>query len=148
MKLRNHFFILLLVFNSATFASSNTSPLTASKDVSPDEIQGTIKIDAEDLLDLYAGERDLVIIDARIKADRRQGHIEGSVSLPDIDTNCESLAEHLPGLATPVVLYCNGPKCGRSAISSKIAVKCGYHNIYWFRGGMEEWMDKKYPMLK
>jgi len=38
----------------------------------------------------------LVLIDSRIRADRKEGYIEGSVSLPDIETTCEALAQQLP----------------------------------------------------
>jgi rhodanese-related sulfurtransferase len=114
----------------------------------PDSIPGTTKVDAEKLLDLANTIPNLIIIDARITKDRAQGYIEGSVSLQDIDTNCDSLAKKIPEKTTPVLFYCNGPKCGRSVKSSRKALKCGYTNIYWFRGGFEEWKNKNYPFLK
>ena len=39
-------------------------------------------------------------------------------------------------------------KCGRSAKAIVIALQCGYSNIYWFRGGFEEWLSKGYPYLQ
>ncbi|WP_455366992.1 rhodanese-like domain-containing protein, partial [Kaarinaea lacus] len=73
------------------------------------------------------------------------GWIEGSVGLPDYDTSAESLAKHIPSKSTPVLFYCNGVKCGRSVNSSKVAIEAGYQNIYWFRGGWEEWTEKGMP---
>lgn len=116
--------------------------------VSPDSIPGTVKVDAEGLLDLVEKNLGLVIVDARIRQDRLQGYIEGSVSLPDVETTCESLARVIPGKATPVLFYCNGPKCGRSVHASRKALGCGYTRVYWFRGGFEEWKKKDYPYLK
>jgi len=90
----------------------------------------------------------MVIIDARKASDREKGYIEDSIGLPDTDTTEQSLASYLPGKATPVIFYCNGVKCGRSVKSAKNAVNWGYSNIYWFRGGWEEWMDNGYPVTR
>ena len=116
--------------------------------VAPDNLPGITKVDAEGLLDVVEKVTNLVIIDARIRQDRVQGYIEDSVSLPDVDTTCESLNKFVPGKSTPVLFYCNGPKCGRSVTSSQRALKCGYTQVYWFRGGFEEWKQKHYPYLK
>lgn len=124
------------------------NPASAKTDVlSPESIQGTAKIDAEQLVDLVDNTPNIVIIDSRIVADRDQGYIEGSISLPNTDTTCESLSKVVPNLTNPSLFYCNGIKCGRSAIAIKIAVGCGYSNLYWFRGGFEEWKNKGYPIV-
>jgi len=70
------------------------------------------------------------------------------LSLPDEQTTCDSLAEAIPSKQAPALFYCNGPKCGRSAVAVKIALDCGYQRIYWFRGGFEEWKNKAYPYVK
>ena len=105
-------------------------------------------MDAETVIEIAGSADTLVIIDSRISDDRRQGYIEGSISLPDENTDCDSLAIHLATTNTPVLFYCNGPKCGRSGNAVKIALSCGYGNIYWFRGGFEEWKAKNYPLIK
>lgn len=116
--------------------------------ISPDEIPGATTVDAEGLLDLVDIIPDIVIIDARLRQDRLQGYIEGSINLPDIKTTCASLAKSVPRKSSPVLFYCNGPKCGRSAHSSRKALACGYTRVYWFRGGFEEWQKKNYPFVK
>ena len=124
-------------------------PAQAEKEVvSPDNIPGTTKVDAEDVISLVEKISQLVVVDARIRQDRLQGYIEGSVSLPDVDTTCESLAKAIAKKSSPVFFYCNGPKCGRSVHSSQKALGCGYTHVYWFRGGFEEWKQKNYPYLK
>jgi len=105
------------------------------KSIAPDEIPGIAKVDAEGLLDL-------VMIDARLRQDRQQSYIEGSISLPDVKTTCASLAKYAPRKSSPVLFYCNGPKCGRSAHSCRKALACGYTHVYWFRGGFEEGWKK------
>ena len=107
-----------------------------------------INVNAEGLIEKVARLPALVLIDSRIPADRLDGYIEGSISLPDVDTNCTSLARVVPELTTPVLFYCNGIRCGRSASAVVIARNCGYRNLYWFRTGMEEWQEKKYPLVE
>lgn len=114
----------------------------------PAEIAGVTTVDAEGLIELAERHADLVIVDSRIPMDRRQGYIQGSVSLPDVETDCGALEVLLSGHDAPVVFYCNGVKCGRSVIAVEIAKSCGYTRLYWFRGGFEEWKQKSYPFLQ
>lgn len=114
----------------------------------PDVLAGTTKVDAEGLIETLGRVPDLVIVDSRIAMDRKQGYIEGSISLPDTATDCDSLSVLLDGRSTPVLFYCNGPKCGRSVKAIHKAQECGYDRVYWFRGGFEEWTTKGYPFLK
>ena len=116
--------------------------------ISPGKIEGSTKIDAEVLIKLAGEHENLVIIDSRIKSDRRQGYIAGSVSLPDTETDCFSLFQIIKRKNTPTVFYCNGPKCRRSDHAIVSARECGYTNIYWFRGGFEEWKNKDYLINK
>ena len=115
---------------------------------SPDSTPGTTRVNAEELIALANEIHDLLIIDARITSDRSQGYIESSINLPDIDTDCDTLSLHINDLSQPVLFYCNGVECGRSAKSAQIALDCGYQTIYWFRGGYEEWIAKGYPVVK
>ncbi|MDP1680617.1 MAG: rhodanese-like domain-containing protein [Burkholderiales bacterium] len=131
--------IFLLVFNAGAFAD----PIVPV----PEQIPGTKRVDAEAVIEVAGKLKNLVIVDSRIPDDRKIGYIEHSISLPDAKTNCKSLAKIIPGKSTPVLFYCNGVKCGRSVVATKIALKCGYKNIYWFRGGFEEWKSKEYPFL-
>lgn len=125
-----------------------SSTFADGKIKSPDNIPGTTKTSAEQLIALAETTPELVIIDSRIREDRIQGYIEGSVSLPDEETNCESLSKLISGKHQTSLYYCNGPKCGRSAKAVKVALDCGYDNIYWFRGGFEEWKEKNYPYIQ
>jgi len=127
------------------FISSQT--LAKSEVLSPISIDGTVKIDAEGVIDLVDKFSELTIIDSRIEADRKQGYIEGSISLPNTETNCETLSKIIKSYSHPALFYCNGIKCGRSAKAIKIALSCGYSKLYWFRGGYEEWLAKGYPVV-
>lgn len=126
----------------------SVTSVTAAEEKIIKHIPGVKKVDAEQLIQLATDIPNLLIIDSRIVSDRSHGYIEGSLSLPDIKTNCDSLASTIPDKQHPTLFYCNGPKCGRSARAVQIAQDCGYTNLYWFFGGFEEWRDKNYPYIK
>jgi len=132
--------LLLIAPAYSSHAAENT--------IAPQQIEGVSRVDAEGVIEKISEISDLILIDARIRTDRTQGHIEGSISLPDEETDCHALEKVIPAYTTPVLFYCNGEKCGRSVISSRIARQCGYKTIYWFRGGIEEWKNKHYPLIK
>ena len=121
---------------------------TAGEYLSPDTIEGATTIDAEQLIALVVDHKDTVLIDSRVGTDRTDGYIEGSVHLVDTKTDCDSLARLIGTHTTPVIFYCNGVRCDRSGRAVGIAVACGYRDVYWFRGGIEEWRAKKFPLIQ
>ena len=137
-----------VLFISYLLIANISIVLAEGKKDAPLNIEGTTKVVAEDIYTIIEKSPDLIIIDARIRTDRVQGYIESSISLPNTETTCASLKKIIPSKNSPVLFYCNGVKCGRSGKSSNLALSCGYTNIYWFRGGFEEWKSKKLPYLK
>ena len=120
----------------------------AGEYISPVAIEGAVTIDAEQLIALVVDHQDTVLIDSRVGTDRADGYIEGSVHLVDTKTDCDSLARLIGTHTTPVIFYCNGVRCDRSGRAVGIAVACGYRDVYWFRGGIEEWRAKKFPLIQ
>lgn len=139
------FFSLLLTISTA--AAETIPDLTRGKIIVPDEIPGVETLTAEAVIEKANSNIKLIIIDARINKDRASGYIEESLSLPDINTNCDNLKELVENKSTALLFYCNGVKCGRSVTAIKIAQSCGYKNISWFRGGFEEWQEKGYQFV-
>ena len=135
------------IFTTIFALCIGTSAFAEKKDT-PQSLDGTTLITAEQLIDLVDTKDDLVIIDSRKPSDRALGYIPGSIALPNTDTTPESLATHLESKTTPVVFYCNGAKCARSYEAAEIAVKDGYSEIYWFRTGWAAWEDSGYPIEK
>ncbi len=117
-------------------------------ETTPEFVEGTTRVTAEEIIDLVDAKPDLVIIDARKRSDYQKGYIEGAVNLPNTETTPESLAGVIPSKSTPVLFYCNGVKCGRSVESAQKAVSAGYTQVYWFRGGIQEWEAKGLPVVK
>ena len=137
------------IFAAATALFMLVSGNTHAAEQTPESIDGTTRVTAEEVIELVGNMDDLVIIDARKASDRSSGGwIEDSIGLPNTDTTPETLAKYAPDKNMPVLFLCNGVKCGRSVESSQNAVKWGYKKVYWFRGGMEEWENKGLPMVK
>ena len=113
----------------------------------PEQQPGITTITAEDLAVMLDSASTPVVIDARATKGRSRGYIEGSIHLADVDTHCASLAEVIQGQDKAAVFYCSSSKCGRSLNALKIAQSCHYRNVYWFRGGFEEWQNKGYPYV-
>lgn len=106
------------------------------------------EVNIEQFINLLDEAEDLIIVDSRTVKDRKGGFIEGSVSLPDTETTPETLKSIIPSYSQPVLFYCNGVKCGRSALAALIASKAGYSNIFWFKGGWETWVANDMPVAK
>ncbi|MDO8705351.1 MAG: rhodanese-like domain-containing protein [Sulfuricaulis sp.] len=45
-----------------------------------------------------------------------------------------------------VIFYCNAGECWKSYKAAKAAIKAGYTNAHWLRGGIPEWKAKGYPV--
>lgn len=123
-------------------------PAFADKPVAPETIPGTSRVTAEELVELISSTPDLVIIDARRNEEFAKGHIEGAVVMLDTDMTPEMLGSKVKNKETPVVFYCNGERCVRSTNAAKKAVSWGYHRVYWFRGGWQEWSKKGLPISR
>jgi len=138
---RHAAYLFIALLTPVTIAHAQEQP-------APESIRGVTRVEAEGVLALVAEKPRLVLVDSRIAMDRKQGYLEGSISLPDAETNCASLARIIPEHDRPVLFYCNGVSCGRSVVAVKIARQCGYTRLYWYRGGFEDWKQKNYPYLK
>lgn len=115
---------------------------------SPDTIPNSIKLNAEELIEVANSLPNITLIDSRTEIDHKRGFIPSSINLPDVNTNCKSLSDIIESKKSPILFYCNGPRCKRSSNAVKVSINCGYENIYWFRGGYDEWKLKKYPIEK
>jgi len=134
------FFTLLALTAANSNAAEYEQPL-------PELVPGITTITAENLAGMLDSLSAPTVIDARVAKGRSHGYIEGSVPLADVDTSCASLAGVIQNHDTTTVFYCSSSKCGRSLNALKIAQGCNYRNVYWFRGGFEEWQNKGYPYV-
>lgn len=136
-KLLTPLFMVVALFAAVFAHAAELQPMT---------VDGANTVSAEQLLDLFENHDDLVIIDARGEADYDKGHIPDVVRIKNTDITADNLASNIVSKDTPVCFYCNGITCDRSADAVAKAKAAGYTNIYWFRGGIEEWKAKDFPI--
>jgi rhodanese-related sulfurtransferase len=122
-------------------------PVQATEMDVPQSLAGANTLNAEALITLAQNINDLIVIDNRLAGDRDLGFIGESYNLPDVNTNCMTLAQINSDRKRNMVFYSNGVKCDRSITALKKAQQCGYKQLYWFRGGFEEWREKDYSYL-
>lgn len=108
-------------------------------------IHGVKIITAEEVLTLADYDEEMVVFDARGSKQRAIGHIRWSEEFRVKTLSPAMLADSVAGPSTVIVFY--GNKNSPAAIQgAKIAVKGGYTNVYWFKGGWEEWQSKGLKM--
>ena len=115
--------------------------------VAPPLLEGTIKITAEELPDLKAEFADLVIIDTRPADHDNPLTIEGAVAVSYAITP-NSLSALTKDKFTPLVFFGADEHSINSFKAAKAAVTLGYSVVFWFRGGMQEWLDKGMPVVR
>lgn len=121
--------------------------LAETKPVAPEEIAGAKTLAAEEVIELILSKPELVIIDSRKKTEYLKGHIEGAVSLLNTDMTPENLKKLAPDKTRTILFYCNGIRCKRSSDAASKAAGWGYQNLFWFRGGWDEWTEKRLPVV-
>lgn len=114
----------------------------------PRQLPGAKVVDAAAVADLMrAG---AVYVDTRTEAEFKAGHVPQARHVPyveksakdtDFDARLDAfdLAKLPQDKAAPVIFACNGAECWKSYKASLAAVKAGYRQVHWFRGGFPEW---------
>ena len=140
MKLVQHLFVVLgLCVGLSLPALAADAPM---------EIAGAKTVDAKQVVDLIGREAKLIVIDARIPEEYKEASIQGAVNLVNTDVTADTMAKVVPTKSTPVLIYCNGVKCGRAADAVRKAIGFGYTDIYYYALGMTEWKALGMPTVK
>lgn len=95
-------------------------------------------------------------IDTRVAAEYAEKTIKGAKSVPYKEKSAKEVGfdasqdqfdlSKLPAdKAAPLVMFCNAGECWKSYKGSTAAVKAGYTKVYWFRGGLPEWVAAGLP---
>lgn len=85
------------------------------------------------------------LVDVREESEFAKDHLPGAIHLGKgvIERDVET---KVPGLNTPLVLYCGGGF--RSALAADNLQKMGYTNVLSMDGGIRDWRDKGLPLTK
>ena len=98
--------------------------------------QKTPEITTEQLQAILATNSEPVF-DVRFAKEYAIAHIPGTINI--FEKEVERIVERHPDLSTPMILYCNGPSCGKSKRTSEQLVMMGYTNVRRYQLGMPVW---------
>ena len=120
----------------------------------PHTLAGAKVINAEEAKKLF--DSGVPFIDTRVAAEFAEKSIKGAARVAykeksskaidfDADMDKFDLGKLPSNKATPLVFFCNSGECWKSYKASAVAIKAGYSQVNWFRGGMPEWTAKGLP---
>jgi len=86
-----------------------------------------------------------LLIDVREESQYAKDHLPGSIHLGKgiIERDIE---QHVPNPSTEMILYCGGGF--RSALAADNLQKMGYTNVISMDGGIREWRERNFPLVK
>jgi rhodanese-related sulfurtransferase len=86
-----------------------------------------------------------LLVDVREESEFAKDHLPGAIHLGKgiIERDIEA---RVPGLNTPMVLYCGGGF--RSAMAADNLQKMGYRNVLSMDGGIRVWREKNLPLTR
>ncbi|MDP2878861.1 MAG: rhodanese-like domain-containing protein [Sulfuricella sp.] len=126
----------------------SAAALAQAPPIAPMEIAGATTVNYEGLIDLIEKTPGLVVVDSRLLADYRKGHIGKAINIVNDEMTEAVLASHVATKQKPVLFYCQGLTCGRSAAAVKIAVGWGYTKVYYYPLGVDEWSKQGMPLVR
>lgn len=77
------------------------------------------------------------VYDVRTAKEYAIAHIPGTVNI--YEKEVDQIIAQNPDPLTPMILYCNGPSCGKSKRTSEALVAAGYKNVRRYQLGMPVW---------
>jgi rhodanese-related sulfurtransferase/ABC-type phosphate/phosphonate transport system substrate-binding protein len=154
--------LLAALTESAPFAqllrSENAKAVTQSKDdfkyvatlgyFTPRTLPGADVVDAKMVAQLL--QAGALYVDTRTDAEFKAGHVPGAKLVPYHEKSAKD-ADFDPALDkfdlsqlgsdrnAELIFACNGAECWKSFKATQAAMKAGYKNVNWFRGGFPEW---------
>jgi rhodanese-related sulfurtransferase len=93
----------------------------------------TPEINTEQLKKILA-DRSGPVLDVRFAQEYAIAHIPESINI--YEKEVETITQRFPDKATPIVLHCNGPFCGKSKRVSAELLKLGYTNVKRYQLGL------------
>ena len=111
-----------------------------------DDAKGRIRQTTVDRIKSRLDQHDkFILVDVREDNEWQKDHLPGAVHMGKgiIERDIE---HKVPDLNAEMVLYCGGGF--RSAMAADNLQKMGYTNVISMDGGIREWREKGYPLVK
>lgn len=116
---------------------------TLSAAESPMRVAGANTVDTRQAYELF--KNGALFVDVRRDSDWGAGRIAGAVHIELKKVFSAAALGAEAGKDEAIVIYCNGPKCPRSAAACEKAVAWGYGNVHYFRDGLPAWQAAGFP---
>ena len=123
-------------FQPPALAQSPTPPPTVFQTTLGEAGQATEEISTETLQKILATGSEPVF-DVRFAREYAIAHIPGTTNI--YEKEVERILELYPNRDQPMILYCNGPSCGKSKRTSESLVALGYTKVRRYQLGMPVW---------
>jgi rhodanese-related sulfurtransferase len=123
-------------FQPPALAQSPTPPPTVFQTTLGEAGQTTEEISTETLQKILATGSEPVF-DVRFAKEYAIAHIPGTTNI--YEKEVERILELYPNRDQPMILYCNGPSCGKSKRTSESLVALGYTKVRRYQLGMPVW---------
>lgn len=139
MAWRNSLMILMWLFAPVLLAGNSDYR-------SPEVVAGAETVDVESAERLHR--EGVVFVDVRSPRLHERQHIPGAIHL---DLNSRFTEKELARVVAkdqPFVVYCSGMTCTRSFRAVARAVRWGYTQVKYFRGGVVAWRDAGLPLKR
>lgn len=144
-----------IFFRGLVFMVGTMLAATAAAQQTPDALAGAKVVQAHEVRKML--DTGAIVVDTRTKNEFAEAHIKGARNIPyqeksakraDFDPALDQfdLARLPADKRAALVFYCNAGECWKSYKASRLAVKAGYHNVHWFRGGLPEWKANAMPV--
>lgn len=114
----------------------------------PRSLGGAQVVDAATVAQML--QRGARYIDTRTDAEFKAGHVPGAQLVPYVEKSAKD-ADYDAALdqfdtaqlgsdrSVALIFACNGAECWKSYKASQAALKAGFTQVHWFRGGFPEW---------
>ncbi len=136
-RFRTWLFLLIALATSSAFAQAFGQSRTNINQTTLEEPnQRTAEISTDELKNILAN-KSQPVLDVRSATEYAIAHIPGSINL--YEKEVERIVQLFPHRASRLVLYCNGPFCGKSKRLSEQLVKLGYSNVRRYQLGLPVW---------
>ena len=147
---------VLMMFCTLSVFCITWSGTASAYTVTPTTLPGGQIITARDTKTLYDA-KTAVLIDVRSAIRYSAGHIPGTPNVQYVQrslktTTFDATLDQFDLTALPatksatIVFYSNGINGWKSYKAATLAIKQGYTNVRWFRGGMTDWIAGRYAV--
>ena len=128
--------LILVCLAVASNDAAAQSKLPAHQATLGEAGQKTPEVTTEEVQRILADKSE-PLLDVRSAREYAIAHIPGSINL--YEKEVERITQAYPDKAARMVLYCNGPFCGKSKRLSEQLVKLGYTNVRRYQLGLPVW---------